>query len=98
MLPQRPQFRILLEGFLIVAHTEEEEPAEYIWNTINILKVSCIDHSNHALDDKVLVKKSVRRRIPNTLPLIYLKLGVIKRMNEHPSKKIMHKGLAKTPL
>ena len=32
------------EGFLTVAHAGEEAPPEYIWEAINLLKVSRIDH------------------------------------------------------
>ena len=55
------------EGFLTVAHAGEEGPASYVWEALNILKVSRIDHSNHALDDTKLVHELVRRRIPLTV-------------------------------
>lgn len=85
------------EGFLTVAHAGEEGPAEYVWEAINLLKVSRIDHGNRSLEDKNLVKELVRRKIPLTLcPLSNLKLGVIKNMREHPLKRMMDKGLLVT--
>ncbi|MGC8998583.1 MAG: adenosine deaminase [Candidatus Bathyarchaeia archaeon] len=85
------------EGFLTVAHAGEEGPAEYVWEAIRLLRVSRIDHGNHALDDENLVKELARRKIPLTLcPLSNLKLGVIKSMKEHPLKKMLEKGLVVT--
>ncbi|MEM3874725.1 MAG: adenosine deaminase [Candidatus Bathyarchaeia archaeon] len=85
------------EGFLTVAHAGEEGPAEYVWEAISLLKVSRIDHGNHALDDENLVRELARRKIPLTLcPLSNLKLGVIKGMEEHPLKKMLDKGLLVT--
>ena len=43
-------------GFLTVAHAGEEGPASYVSEAISLLKVSRIDHGNHALDNKKLVK------------------------------------------
>jgi|YelNatPaOPRAMG01_1025707.scaffolds.fasta_scaffold11605_4 adenosine deaminase len=85
------------EGFLTVAHAGEEGPAEYVWEAIKLLKVSRIDHGNHALDDENLVKELARRKIPLTLcPLSNLKLGVVKSIEEHPLKKMLEKGLVVT--
>ena len=42
--------------FLTVAHAGEEWPAEYIWEAINLLKVSRIDHGNHSIDDETLLQ------------------------------------------
>ena len=87
----------LEEGFMAVAHAGEEGPAEYVWEALNLLKVSRIDHGNHSLDDENLVQELVRRKIPLTLcPLSNLKLRVIDRMENHPLKKMMEKGLLVT--
>ena len=85
------------EGFLMVAHAGEEWPAEYIWEAIDILKVSRIDHGNHCLDDEKLVQELVKRNIPLTLcPLSNLKLKVIQNITDHPLKKMMEKELVVT--
>lgn len=85
------------EGFLTVAHAGEEGPAEYVWEAINLLKVSRIDHGNHSLDDENLVRELARRKIPLTVcPLSNLKLRVIDKMENHPLKKMMEKGLLVT--
>jgi adenine deaminase len=85
------------EGFLAVAHAGEEGPAEYIWEALNLLKVDRIDHGNRSLDDDKLVSELVRRQIALTLcPLSNVELRVIPKMEDHPVKKMMDKGMLVT--
>jgi len=85
------------EGFLTVAHAGEEGPAEYVWEALNLLKVSRIDHGNHSLDDEKLVQELINRKMPLTVcPLSNLKLKVVKDLTNHPLKKMMDKGLLVT--
>ncbi|MEM1589264.1 MAG: adenosine deaminase [Candidatus Bathyarchaeia archaeon] len=87
----------LKEGFLTVAHAGEEGPADYVWEALRLLKVSRIDHGNRAVENPELMVELARRRIPLTLcPLSNLKLGVVKRLEEHPLKFMMEKGLLVT--
>ncbi len=82
------------EGFLTVAHAGEEGPAEYIWEALDALKVSRIDHGIHSIDDEKLIEELVYRKIPLTVcPLSNLKLNVIDKMEAHPLRKMMQKGL-----
>lgn len=86
--------RALDEGFFAVAHAGEEGPAEYVWQAIDLLHVSRIDHGNYSLDDEDLVQELIKREIPITIcPLSNLKLQVVKKMEEHPLKEMMRKGL-----
>lgn len=85
------------EGFLTVAHAGEEGPAEYIWEALNLLKVSRVDHGNHSLDDEKLVKTLVELKMPLTVcPLSNLKLKVVKDLKDHPLRKMMDNGLLVT--
>lgn len=85
------------EGFLTVAHAGEEGPAEYVWEALDLLKVSRIDHGNHALDDEKLIQKLVELKIPLTVcPLSNLKLKVVPDLKKHPLKKMLEKGLVVT--
>jgi len=85
------------EWLLTVAHAWEEWPAEYIWEALNLLKVSRIDHGNHCLDDDKLVEELIHDNMPLTMcPLSNLKLKVIKDMTKHPIKKMMEKWLLVT--
>lgn len=84
-------------GFLTVAHAGEEGPAEYIWEALNLLEVSRVDHGNHSLDDGKLIQELVSRKMPLTVcPLSNLKLKVVKDLNQHPLRKMMDKGLLVT--
>jgi len=85
------------EGFLTVAHAGEEGPAEYVWEALDLLKVSRIDHGNRSLDDEKLVQELTNRQMPLTLcPLSNLKLKVVQDLKDHPLKKMMEKGLLVT--
>lgn len=85
------------EGFLTVAHAGEEGPAEYIWEALNILKVSRIDHGNRSLDDKGLVQELVDRKIPLTVcPLSNYKLKVVPDLKKHPLREMLQRGLMVT--
>lgn len=84
-------------GFLTVAHAGEEGPAEYVWEAINHLKVSRIDHGNNSLNDESLVEELNRLKTPLTVcPLSNLKLKVVNNLKSHPLKKMMQKGLMVT--
>ena len=66
------------EGFITVAHAGEEGSSDYIWEALNLLKVSRIDHGNRCLDDQKLVAKLVELKMPLTMcPLSNLSLKVI---------------------
>jgi adenosine deaminase len=84
-------------GFLTVAHGGEEGPAKYVREALELLKISRIDHGNHCLDDDKLTEELIRRKIPLTVcPLSNLRLKVIDRMEEHPLRRMMERGLLVT--
>ncbi len=85
------------EGFLAVAHAGEEGPAEYIWEAINLLKVSRIDHGNRSIDDDLLVKEIIEKQIPLTMcPLSNFKLQVVPDLTKHPLKKMLDQNMLVT--
>jgi adenosine deaminase len=85
------------ESFLAVAHAGEEGPPEYVWEAMNLLGVSRIDHGNRSLEDISLVQELVKRGMPLTVcPLSNLKLKVVKDMTEHPLAKMLEKGMLAT--
>ncbi len=85
------------KGFITVAHAGEEGPAEYVWEAINYLNVSRIDHGNNSLNDESLVAELSKMKTPLTVcPLSNLKLKVVKDMKNHPLKTMMQKGLMVT--
>jgi len=85
------------EGFRKVAHAGEEGPPEYIWQALEILGVSRIDHGVKCFDDKSLVKKLAKEQIPLTIcPLSNIKLKVFETMAKHNLKELLNSGLCVT--
>ena len=82
------------EGFLTVAHAGEEGPPEYIWDSINLLKVKRIDHGVQSLKDEKLVDLLIKEQIPLTVcPLSNIKLCVFDKIENHNLKKMLNKDL-----
>ena len=84
-------------NFLTVAHAGEEGPPEYIWESLNLLKVKRIDHGVQCFRDKNLVKKLQQDKIPLTVcPLSNIKLCVFKNLKEHNLKEMLDEKLIVT--
>jgi len=85
------------EGFRICAHAGEEGPPEYVWEALNLLNVDRIDHGNRSLEDEILVEKLVEKQIPLTVcPLSNIKLRNVDKIENHPIKVMLDKGLLAT--
>ena len=82
------------QGFITVAHAGEEGPTEYIWDSINLLKVKRIDHGVQCLKDEKLVEELKKTQIPLTVcPLSNVKLCVFDKLENHNLKKMLKRGL-----
>ena len=82
------------EGFFAFAHAGEEGPTEYIWDSINLLKVKRIDHGVQCLKDEKLVEELKKTQIPLTVcPLSNVKLRVFDKLENHNLKKMLNRGL-----
>jgi adenosine deaminase len=87
----------LQQGFLTVAHAGEEGPASYITQALDLLHVSRIDHGVRCMDDPELIDRLVAEKTPLTVcPLSNIKLCVFKKMQDHPLKRMLEKGLMVT--
>jgi adenosine deaminase len=87
----------LQEGLRTVAHAGEEGPPDYIWQALDRLRVSRIDHGVRCLEDPKLVERLAREGIPLTVcPLSNVRLGVFRSMEEHNLKKLLESGLVVT--
>ncbi|MBP7958761.1 MAG: adenosine deaminase [Thiopseudomonas sp.] len=81
------------EGLLAVAHAGEEGPPEYVWEALDLLKVSRIDHGVRAYEDPRLMARLIEEQIPLTVcPLSNTKLRVYQDMSEHPILKMLEQG------
>jgi len=89
--------RARAEGYLTVAHAGEEGPPEYIWQALDLLKVSRIDHGVRCTEDPRLVDRLAAEQIPLTVcPLSNVKLRVFPTMADHPLKRLLDRGVRVT--
>jgi adenine deaminase len=85
------------EGLLTVAHAGEEGPPEYIWQALDKLRVSRIDHGVRCLEDPKLTARLAADGIPLTVcPLSNVKLRVFKTLEQHNLKVLLDRGLCVT--
>ncbi|QGZ29932.1 adenosine deaminase [Stutzerimonas stutzeri] len=85
------------EGFLAVAHAGEEGPPDYIWQALDLLKVSRIDHGVRAAEDPKLVERLIEQQIPLTVcPLSNTKLCVFDDMSQHNILRLLEQGVKVT--
>jgi len=89
--------RALQSGFLTVAHAGEEGPPDYIWQALNLLGVSRIDHGVRCLEDPELIEYLKEKQIPLTVcPLSNVELRVFDRLEDHNLKTLLDRGLCAT--
>jgi adenine deaminase len=89
--------RARAEGLLTVAHAGEEGPPEYIWQALDRLKVSRIDHGDRCLEDPKLTARLAAEGIPLTVcPLSNVKLRIFESIEKHNLKQLMDHGLCAT--
>ena len=94
---QRVFERALDQGYLTVAHAGEEGPPEYIWEALDLLKVSRIDHGVRCEEDAALVDRLAEENIPLTVcPLSNIALKVYEGMKNHNLKRLLEHGLCIT--
>ncbi len=80
-----------------VAHAGEEGPPDYIWQALDLLDVSRIDHGVRCLEDPDLVEVLRKKHLPLTVcPLSNVKLGVFKTLEDHNLKELLDAGLCAT--
>ena len=89
--------RARAEGFRCVAHAGEEGPPSYIWDSLDRLRVSRIDHGVRCVEDAALVARLRDEQTPLTVcPLSNLRLGVVTELARHPLPRMIEAGLAVT--
>ncbi len=89
--------RALAEGWKTVAHAGEEGPPAYVWEALDLLRVSRVDHGVRSLEDPRLVARLRDERIPLTVcPLSNVKLRVVDTLRDHPLGRMLDAGLVAT--
>lgn len=89
--------KAIKQGWLTVAHAGEEGPPKYIWQALNLLDVSRIDHGVRCVEDEELVQHLIELKMPLTVcPLSNIKLCVFDRLEDHNLKTLLNRGLCVT--
>ena len=89
--------RALAEGWKTVAHAGEEGPPAYVWQALDLLHVSRVDHGVRSLEDPRLVARLRDERIPLTVcPLSNVKLRVVDTLHDHPLARMLGERLVAT--
>ena len=89
--------RARAEGLLTVAHAGEEGPPEYVWEALDVLQASRIDHGIRSLEDPKLVARLRDEKIPLTVcPFSNVKLRVVDTLRDHPLARMLELGLHAT--
>ena len=84
-------------GYEAIAHAGEEGPADYIWQSLQQLNVSRIDHGVRCVDDEGLVSFLVENKVPLTVcPLSNIRLCVYDEMQQHPILSLLDRGVRVT--
>ncbi len=84
-------------GLHAVAHAGEEGPPAYITGALDTLRVERIDHGVRCEEDRALVERLVRERIPLTMcPLSNVELRVFDRLEDHNIKRLLDRGVRVT--
>jgi adenine deaminase len=91
-------FRLAREhGLPAVAHAGEEGPPAYIYQALDLLEVSRIDHGVRCEEDGQLCARLVEEHVPLTVcPLSNVKLKVFGRVQDHNLKRLLERGLCVT--
>lgn len=85
------------QGLRCVAHAGEEGPAAYVWQALDALQVSRVDHGVRAIEDNTLIQRLIEQRIPLTVcPLSNVRLQVYPDMSEHPILTLLEQGVCVT--
>ena len=85
------------EGFLTVAHAGEEGPVSNIYDSLDLLQVSRIDHGVRCSEDEDLVAALIDSKMPLTVcPLSNTKLKVFEEMEQHNIVELLRQGMKVT--
>lgn len=84
-------------GFRVVAHAGEEGPAEFVRDTLDLLKVDRVDHGVRAGDDRELVARLAADGTPLTVcPVANVRLAVFPTLGRHNLRRLLEAGVMVT--
>ncbi|SCU95886.1 LANO_0E11738g1_1 [Lachancea nothofagi CBS 11611] len=78
----------------LTAHAGEEGDASYVTNSLDLLRVTRIDHGVNSVQDPELMERLAREKVMLTVcPLSNVKLQVVKDVREIPLNKLLDAGV-----
>lgn len=84
-------------GWKTMAHAGEEGPAQYVADSVDLLRVDRIDHGVRCEEDPALVARLAEHRIPLTVcPLSNVMLRVFPDLAHHNLARLLRAGLCVT--
>src|SRR5215510_6632433 len=85
------------EGLFVVAHAGEEGPPDYVWQALDRLGASRIDHGVRCVEDPALIERLRTDRVPLTVcPLSNVKLRVFDSIKAHNLPRLLDASLCVT--
>lgn len=82
------------EGFKLVAHAGEEADVSYIYEALDLLEISRVDHGVQAIKSAELMKRLKEEKIPLTVcPNSNIELKVFEDYSKHNIKELLNQGL-----
>lgn len=85
------------DGYSLTAHAGEEGPPSYVWDALDKLEVSRIDHGVRSIEDPALMERLRQEQIALTVcPLSNIKLCVFEKMQDHNVLELLEAGLLVT--
>ena len=89
--------RARANGWKTVAHAGEEGPPAYVWQALDLLKVSRVDHGVRSIEDPALTARLRDERVPLTVcPFSNVRLRVVDVLADHPLGRLINAGLLTT--
>jgi adenine deaminase len=84
-------------GLFVVAHAGEEGPPDYVWQALDTLGATRIDHGVRCTEDPALVDRLRSQRVPLTVcPLSNVKLRVFDSIENHNLLELLEAELCVT--
>ncbi len=84
-------------GLRAVAHAGEEGPADYVRDSLDLLKAERIDHGVRSPEDPALMRRLAEEQVPLTVcPLSNVRLCIFDDMRSHALPQLMAAGVLVT--
>ncbi len=85
------------KGYQLTIHAGEEGAPQGVWDSLNLIQATRIDHGVRSIEDDALVEYLATHQIPLTVcPLSNIRLRVYKHMQDHCIVTLFNRGVKVT--